>query len=148
MGVLVSSFTPEEMDTMIEAMGDWELVKSQNFFVMKRVEEAPLPPETAEGEGVAEYREFLLGLKQQFAEQKKEIELTRKNRQEIAVFIKAKLMLNRRDMAVDRLFDMAALGTEQVRKDELALMTEFIQDMGVWKYWEDFKAQKSQSAAG
>jgi hypothetical protein len=136
------------MDTMIEAMGDWELVKSQNFFVMKRVEEAPLPPETAEGEGVAEYREFLLGLKQQFAEQKKEIELTRKNRQEIAVFIKAKLMLNRRDMAVDRLFDMAALGTEQVRKDELALMTEFIQDMGVWKYWEDFKAQKSQSAAG
>lgn len=104
-----------------------------------------MPPDTEEN---AEYREFLTGLKHHFSEQKKEIETTRKNRQETTVFIKAKLMLNRRDMAVNKLFDMAAQGSEQARQDELALALEFIQDCGTWRYWEEFKAQKGQSSPG
>lgn len=141
MGVLVTTFDEADIQTLIEAMGDWELVNNQDYVEMQIVEKVPMPPEEN-----AEARQYIAAIKQHFSERKKEIENTRANRQERAVFLKAKLMLVRRDLTIKKVFEMAT-DDDQARKDKLALAEEFIQDLGVQKHWEDFLAQKQASGA-
>lgn len=161
---LKSTFSKEDVATLIEAMGDWEMVGNHEFHVLQLIKNAPMPPEDHEA------HDYMQQIKDHFYKREKDIMASRETRQEKAVMLKAKLMLVRRDMAINTLFDMAntaessaseAAGTvvaemptvssepappipmaetsddsqEALRKAE-----KFIDDLGVWKHYQKFLA--------
>lgn len=101
MGNLTSAFTRDDIATLIESIDDWEMIGSHEFNMMKMVLNAPLPPEDHEA------YEVMTQIKSYFWSKEREIKEHRMNRQEKAVFLKAKLMLVRRDMDVNSVFEMA-----------------------------------------
>jgi hypothetical protein len=100
---------------------------------------------------------MMVAIKNHFHNIEKDIKESRVTRQERAVFIRAKLMLVRRDMGINQLFEMA---TEEsaptsvpvsskdqpvsipVNKSDLAAKLEqaefFIRDLGVWDHYQKF----------
>jgi hypothetical protein len=111
MAILESKFSREDVETLVEAMGDWETLGNHEFYLMQMVRQAPMPPEEE-----SEAYEYFRNIKDHFAEREKEILATRLVRQERAVFLKAKLMLVRQEMSVNQLFEMAT--TSEVAKTE------------------------------
>ena len=165
MSSLDSKFTRNDVDTLIEAMGDWESLGNQEFHVLNMVKNAPMPPEDHEA------HEYMAQLKDHFKRREKEIKDNRVTRQEQAVFLKAKLMLIRRDMAVEQLFEMATTGPadmaapapveapqptveatngngshkpKSASRRKLELAEEFIKDLGVWAHYEKFLAERAE----
>lgn len=102
MSSLIASFSREDVEVLIESVGDWESVGNQEYHVLNMIKNAPLPPNEHEA------FEPMSQIKQYFRDREKEILSSRALRQETAVFLKAKLMLVRRDLAIGKLFDMAA----------------------------------------
>lgn len=142
--VLNSTFTREELETLIEAIGDWELLGNQEYNFSQMIKSAPMPPEDHEA------FEIMNQIKEHFRSREKEINDSREVRQEKAVFLKAKLMLVRRDLAIDKLFDFAKntnLSEEpaeapavapDVADKKLKQAEHFIRDLGVWPHYEKF----------
>ena len=151
MGELTSKFSREDIELLLEATSDWEALGSQQFHLMNMVKAAPMPPEDHEA------YEMMVAIKNHFHNIEKDIKESRVTRQERAVFIRAKLMLVRRDMGINQLFEMA---TEEsaptsipvsskdqpvsipVNKSDLAAKLEqaefFIRDLGVWDHYQKF----------
>jgi hypothetical protein len=102
MATLDSSFTREELETLIEAMGDWEMLGNQEWSFAQLLKSAPMPPTDHEAFDVMHQ------IKEHFKNREKEINASRAMRQETAVFLKAKLMLARRDCDINKLFDFAS----------------------------------------
>jgi hypothetical protein len=102
MGQLESSLSKEDLETLIEATCDWETIGNHEFHVMNWVKNCSIPPEDSES------HEFIVRIKEHFKEREKEIRSMREIRQEKAIFLKAKLMLIKRDLAINQLFDNAA----------------------------------------
>jgi len=98
---LSSKFSREDVETLIAAVGDWELVGNQEFHMMQMIRNAPMPPEDHEA------YEPMSQIKEWYRNREKKILDGRELRQERAVFLKAKLMLVRRDMQISQLFEMA-----------------------------------------
>lgn len=159
MGELSSKFTREDIETLIEALGDWELIGSQDYNFMQAVEDSPLPPEDHEA------YEIFVRIKEHYRERKRQILEHRANRQEKAVFLKAKLMLVRKDMQINSLFEMEeepstpvpVLPTPEVAEpvapvipddpnasEKLAMAEFFIKDLGVWGHYEKFLADQKE----
>jgi hypothetical protein len=101
MGLLESKFNREDVDTLIESVGDWETLGNHEFHVMQMIRTLPMPAE--DHEAFSAIKE----IKDHFAQREKDILATRAVRQERAVFLKAKLMMVRQEMAVSQLFEMA-----------------------------------------
>jgi hypothetical protein len=156
MGVLDSALSREDLETLIEAMGDWEAVENHEFHLMSAVKSAPMPSEDHE-----QY-ELVKQLKDYYKNREKQIKETRKVRQEKAIFTKAKLMLMRQDLGIGQLFNPplvdsplsdegeAVVEAAPVIKKEarsidllrLALAEYFINDMGVWNHYRGFLADE------
>lgn len=163
MGMLESKFTRVDLDTLIEAMGDWETVGNHDYHMLSMIKNMPMPPEDHEA------FEYIKDIKAHFLKREREINDSRTMRQERATLLKAKLMLVRADMSIDRLFEMsvdanstqtaptrkeasntveetpkvAAGEIEDVRK-RLALAEFFIKDLGTWAHYEKFLAEKAE----
>lgn len=167
MGTLDSSLTSQDLDTLIDAMHDWEAIGNHEYHVMNMVRNAPMPPQDHEA------YEFMQNIKDHFKQREKDIKDTRALRQETAIFLKAKLMLIRRDIGIDQLFVNAAQPVAEapakeirqaVEPDKLAepvqaaqapqdptalqkleLAEEFIRDLGVWTHYEKFLVDKKSA---
>lgn len=169
MSELSSKFTKDDVQTLLDSMSDWEMLGNHEFHMMQAVRNAPLPPEDS-----GESYEVMNQIKEHFKRREKEIMATREMRQEKAIFLKAKLMLIKRDMGINQLFDMAtSVSAEPVgqgsvpvesgcevpveailvpenneAQKSLELAEFFIKDLGVWDHYSKFlKEQKEKSEA-
>lgn len=167
MSNLESRFTRDDLETLIEAMGDWESLGNQEFHVLQMVKNIPMPPEEHEA------FEFIHKLKEHFRTRERDIKDSRVTRQEKAVFLKAKLMMARRDLGISALFDMASnvdasdvLSSQAPKEivptsasiepqiedsttDEPSLVKSslekaefFIKDLGVWDHYQTFLSDR------
>lgn len=168
MGELSSKFSRDDIETLIEAMGDWEVLGNQEFTLLQMIKGAPMPPEDHEA------FDYMQQLKDHFRRREREIIDSRLSRQEKSVFLKAKLMLVRRDLGINQLFEMASLDTitdveekvdslseakssdcEGVQipvkfstskvEERLKMAEYFIRDLGVWSHYEKFMAEKTSA---
>jgi len=163
MGELTSKFSRDDIDTLIEAMGDWEALGNQEYTLLQMIKGAPMPPEDHEA------FEYMQHIKDHFRRRERDIIDSRLTRQEKAVFLKAKLMLVRRDLGINQLFEMAAQDQAEASKVEspppvespsggiqipvksaeskiqesLDLAEFFIRDLGVWEHYQNFLAQRA-----
>jgi hypothetical protein len=172
MSELKSSFTRDDLETLIESMDFWESMGNQEFHLMNMIKNAPMPPDDHEA------FDSMNQIKEHFRNRERDIEATRQTRQEKAVFLKAKLMLVRRDLSIDQLFDMATEVTPEVQSapvervapaeavvesaeaveiSELPVVSKvesnldssleqaefFIKDLGVWDHYQKFLADKA-----
>ena len=157
MGEITSAFTRDDIATLIESIGDWEMLGNQEFHMMKMVMDAPMPPEDHEA------FEVMNQIKDYYRQKERQINEYRMNRQEKAVFLKAKLLLVRRDMDVNSVFEMAVetskeallpsidhiqptiAATPPVEEPQakLAMAEFFIRDLGVWQHYQKFLAEQS-----
>lgn len=160
---LSSKFTRDDVETLIEAMGDWEMLGNHEFNLMNMVLQAPMPPEDHEAFDTFQQ------IKNHFKVRQQEILDHRMDRQEKAIFLKAKLLMVRRELAVGEVFEMAAeeavksakpVKAEKVEKvvedkpvksspkavlqKKLELAEFFIKDLGVWKHYQDFLAEQAK----
>jgi len=166
MGELTSKFTREDIETLIEALGDWEMIGNQEFHFLQMIEEAPLPPEDNEA------YEIVVRVKDHYRQKKRQILQHRALRQEQAVFIKAKLMLVRRDMQISDLFEMPVNAVEQKNAStaeepagvlsapppgeeqattsgaarRLQLAEFFIKDLGVWSHYQKYLEERGEKS--
>jgi len=115
MASLESEFTRDDIETLIESMSDWEMIGNQEYHLMQMIRNAPMPPEDHEA------FEMMDHIKDHFRAREKEINESRVTRQEKAVFLKAKLMMARRDMGINQLFDFAAGGADPTEKPSEAV---------------------------
>lgn len=146
MGTLSSALSREDIETLIEAMDDWEMFGNQEFHMMSAVKNVPLPSEENE-----EQYEFIKKVKDYYKQREKEIKQTRAIRQEKAIFTKAKLMLIRQDIGIGQLFEPSTSpdnipNGNAVDNVKLALAEYFIKDMGVWKHYVDFLVNEGHAA--
>ena len=149
MGELSSKFSRPDIETLIEALGDWELLGTQEYSLLQMIEGSPMPPEDHEA------YEMVAMVKQHYRDRKKDILANRAMRQEKAIFLKAKLMLVRKDMEIEDLFEMEADPEAFVQeanssskevgdlKEDLENAEFFIRDLGVWAHYQEFLNQKS-----
>jgi hypothetical protein len=153
MGELTSKFSRDDIETLLEAANDWESIGSQEFHLMNMVRSAPMPPDDHEA------FEMVQAIKDHFKKRERDIKESRTTRQERAVFLKAKLMLVRRDMGINQLFEMATENSEVASEVKetipategiaalsgLAAKLEraefFIRDLGVWDHYEKFVSE-------
>jgi len=171
MAFLDSKLTNDDLNTLVEAMSDWESIGNHEYHLMNAVRSAIMPPEDSES------HEFVKMVKDHYRAREKEIKDTRLVRQERAVFLKAKLMLARSSNAVEQLFDQASTPVEEkpqivqpgqvlegagseltqeertqtveapsdklVKEHELAL--RYMKECGIWGHWEKFLAAEMAS---
>lgn len=100
MAMLEGKLTPEDVEVLIESMDFWETSGNREFHIMQMFKNMPLPEQDHEAyEPVKEAKNY-------FAARERDIKADRSLRKEKATILKAKLMLMRSDMAVDRVFDV------------------------------------------
>lgn len=158
---LSSKFSRDDIETLIEAIDDWEMINNQEFHILQMVKNAPLPPQDHES------YEYIEKIKEHFTEREKSIKASRQVRQEKSVFIKAKLMMVRRDLAVDQLFEMAVEDktpdtvfkenpvrrkkSSKTETEDLAAKLEtaefFLKDLGVWDHYQRFLKERQENLA-
>lgn len=97
-----SQFNRDDIEVLIESIGDWEMHGNQEYNVAQMIKNIPIPDEDHPQYDVV--REA----KEHFRRREKLIIQQRSERQEKAVFIRAKLFLTRREVNVNQVFDMAA----------------------------------------
>lgn len=102
MDELVSKFTRQDIETLLEAMGDWETMGNQEYHFLQLIKSAPMPPENHEA-----YQAFK-SIKKHFKRREEQIKFEREVRKENATLLNAKLIMTKRKVAVNELFDMAA----------------------------------------
>ena len=112
MSELSSKFSKIDIETLIEAIGDWELLGNQEFNFLKMIEGAPMPPEDNEA------FEVMNNIKNHYKKKKSQILDHRELRQEKAVFLKAKLMMVRRQMGLQDVFEMAGMSEEEIAESK------------------------------
>jgi hypothetical protein len=152
MSGLSKEFYRDDIETLIESVGDWEASNNHDYYLLQLVKSMPMPPEDHESYDV------MMQVKDSFKQKEKEIVKSRDVRQEKSVFLKAKLMLVRRDLAIHQAFDMASVESlesvkpskpptetdDYKRKFEIAKM--YITDLGagVWKSFENYLKEKEK----
>lgn len=160
---LSSKFDRNDVETLIEALGDWEMSGNHDYAFMQAVEDAPMPPEDNEA------YDIVVRMKDYYRERKQNILDHRAARQETAVFLKAKLMMVRKAMGISDLFNMeteteaipvapipvAPVAPVPVVPDSkpiaavptsLELAEFFIKDLGVWDHYQKFLVDKQENS--
>lgn len=102
MSELSSKFNRQDIETLIQSIGDWEMIGNQEYHVLQMMKNVPLPPEDHES------YEFVVNIKEHFKDREKDILKSRDVRMERATFLKAKLLLVRRDIGINDLLDLSA----------------------------------------
>ena len=152
MDALISKFSIYDIETLIEAMGDWEMVGNHDFHVLNMIKNAPMPPEDHEA------YEVMSQIKEVFRTREKDILASRSLRQEKAIFLKAKLLMVRSKLTSGQLFDMSdnadvpmvskvPLEPNITKNNDLERRLEraefFIKDLGVWDHFQKFLKEGS-----
>jgi hypothetical protein len=141
MGELTSSFSQDDIATLIDAMSDWESVGNEEYHIMQVVKAHPLPDNEHES------YEFIRQMKEHFKQREKDLKRERNIRQEKAILVKAKLVLLRQEGGISKLFEVAAEEAEdkkeeptltKAQQNRLELAEFFINDLGVWKMYQKF----------
>lgn len=151
MGELKSSFSRDDIETLIDAMTDWESIGNHEYHVMQMVKGHPLPEQDDDS------FEFVKKIKEHFRKREKEIKSERMLRQEKAILVKAKLVLLRQEGGINKLFEVAAEAAEEaapqeepsssegrvtklsaVQQNRLELAEFYIKDLGVWDMYQKF----------
>ena len=99
--MLDKKFTKQDIETLIGAMDDWEMVGNQEYHVLHMIKNAPMPPEEHEA------FDAFSKIKNYFRNREKDILASRSVRQEKAIFLKAKLLMIRQDVDDGMFVDMA-----------------------------------------
>jgi len=166
MSELSSKFSRDDIKTLLDAMNDWESVGNQDFHILQVVKNVPMPAEDHEA------YDYISQIKEHFTKREKDIIASQEIRQEQAVFLKAKLMMVRKELGITQLFDMAANAdmttpqslpkvSQRVEakfkpsakivgnstqlaelQSKLELAEFYIKDLGVWPMYEKFLAEK------
>lgn len=164
MSNLDSNLNSDDLETLLEATNDWEMLGNNDFYTLNMVKTVPLPAEDHET-----YR-FISHIKEHFRSREKDIKAARAVRQEKAVFLKAKLMMLKRDLGITQLFDEAQvvpergfvmkasadhtikLSDDEIQRAEdltnaidkdLKRAEEFIKDLGVWEHYQKFCLERT-----
>lgn len=151
---LRSEFTPYDVETLIESVGDWESSGLVEYHILNMIKNVPMPPTDHEAyEPVKEIKEF-------YKSKEKEIKNKRDIRQEVAVFLKAKLMMVRKEFAIIKAFDMAEKGiidssapkeagdnivpenNNEEYKQRLLYAEQFISECGINDFYKKFLNEK------
>ncbi len=101
MSDLSSKFTREDIETLLEAVGDWEMIGNHEFHILQAVKQAPMLPKDHEA------YDFMVQIKDHYRKIERKIKDEREAKQEKSIFLKAKLLIVRRDLNISQLFDMA-----------------------------------------
>lgn len=144
MDALISKFSIYDIETLIEAMGDWEMVGNHDFHVLNMIKNAPMPPEDHEA------YEVMAQIKDVFKAREKDILASRSLRQEKAIFLKAKLLMVRSKLTSGQLFDMsenADVSKTSLKNNDVDRRLKqaefFIKDLGVWDHFQKFLTENS-----
>jgi len=151
--MLEKKFNNKDIETLIEAMEDWEVVGNQEYHILSMIKSAPMPPDDHEA------FEYMEQIKHYFKKREKDIMANKAMRQEKSIFLKAKLLMLRQDLQRDEFLEIATVN-ENIEKKEnvktnkdqeeikkkLELAEFFIKDLGVWSHFEKFLADKSKPA--
>jgi len=138
MGSLDSTFVQADIETLIEAMDEWESLANREFAIAQMVKSIPLPPTEDPS------YELIYALKEQFRLREKEINASKAMKQETATLLKAKLFLAKRDAAVNQLFDfaqsMGVKGGSEVEEltRRLKLAEQYMQEVGIFPRYQKF----------
>jgi len=164
-----TKITSQDLETLIEAMGDWESTGNHEFHIMNAVKNAILPAEENES------YEFVKQVKDHFAKREKQIKADRSVRQEKAIFLKAKLMWHKSQGGIQQIFEDArqpvaqplsaseeeamlfpGLETTETKPQnvdmssaaaKLKLAERFIEECGIRTHYEKFLADEQTSVA-
>lgn len=152
MANLNSKFTKQDIETLLEAVDDWEITGNHEYHILNMIKNAPMPPENHEA------FESMLQIKNYFQNKEKDILASRSVRQEKSIFLKAKLMMARNDLGINELFEMSkedikSNDLKQIEnsskqddaKKQLSYAEYFIKDLGVWDHFQKFLADKKNS---
>lgn len=161
MSELSSKFTREEIQTLIDAVDDWENLGMGEWHIAEAVKNSPMPDEGHEA------YEMMKAVKEHFRKREMIINDNKEVRMERAVFLKAKLFMVRKALNIDALFEMpvdtsspppkaAPIAEVVAEKSDSDLPAEdsasvealkqaefFIRDLGVWGHYEKFLADKA-----
>lgn len=147
--MLDKKFTRQDIETLIEAMGDWEMVGNHEYHVLTMIKNAPMPPENHEA------FEAMQQIKEYFTNREKDILASRSVRQEKAIFLKAKLLMLRQDIDAGQFIEMAINSDQSIRSEvatepsqmqkRLEQAEFFIKDLGVWDHFQKFLAERASS---
>lgn len=155
MGQLSSNLELDDFEVLLEAMNDWETIGNGEFHAMNMIRSMPIPPENHE------YHEYIVQIKDHFRKREKDIKDSRAVRLEKATFIKTKLMIQKRDAGINKLFEDAtapiavepttsvksSAGTVVQMDDKdsqhLKMAEAFISDMSVWTYYNKFLTDRT-----
>ena len=145
MAELSSKFSRDDIDVLIDAMGDWESIGNHEYNVMHMVKNYPMPDRDEES------YDFVKNIKEHFRKREKEIKNERSVRQERAILVKAKLVLLRQEAGINQLLDVAIRNDEEPAPKEassvtlteadqnrLELAEFYIKDLGVWDMYQKF----------
>lgn len=154
--MLEKKFNNQDIETLIEAMEDWEAVGNQEYHILSMIKSAPMPPSDHEA------FEYMDQIKQYFKKREKDIMASKSIRQEKSIFLKAKLLMLRQDLQRDEFLEIATTNIENNNKfsekenkintkeseikKKLDMAEFFIKDLGVWSHFEKFLAEKSKTA--
>jgi hypothetical protein len=98
---LEEEFTPQDLDTILDALDEWETKDVELLELIEKLKHIPDPPEDAN----PEYREYFLEFKKHMLSQEHKARSNKKQRRERAVLLKAKIILMNQSRAADKLFD-------------------------------------------
>jgi hypothetical protein len=99
MAVLESSFTEDDLSLVFEALDEWERMGTELLFFIQQFEQMPPLPENASPEVV----EHVNRIRNHYLSIKKDAELTIKVRRERACLVKAKVVLQKTELAIEKL---------------------------------------------
>lgn len=90
-----------DIEVLIEAVGEWESLGNQDYYIAQQVKNIPLPDEE-ENEDAYKY---ISAVKKHFAEREKDIKAARAVRQEQSTFLRAKLFMMKQSQGVEKLWE-------------------------------------------
>jgi len=100
---LDGEFTPQDLDTLLDALDEWETKDVELLELIEKLKHIPDPPEDAN----EQYRETFLEFKKQMLSQEPKARSNKKQRREKAVLLKAKIILINQSRAADKLMEEA-----------------------------------------
>ncbi len=129
MGSLSSALNNDDLGILLEATTDWEALGNHDFHILNMVKSVQMPPENQET------YEFVKNLKEHFHKIERDIRAARELRQEKAILLKAKLMLIKRDLSINQLFDDAHNNSLGLK---LQQAEAFIESLGVTSHYKKY----------
>ena len=100
---LDADFTKQDLDTLLDALDEWETKGQDLLHIIEKLKIIPDPTDDVP----EEYREGFLNFKRSMLAQEPEAKKDKKMRREIATMMKAKIILMNQSRAADQMMDEA-----------------------------------------